>query len=131
MKQEKTNGGTRHPFATGKRSFIVCAVTLLVLGAGCKKDIQPAGEMEVQSMAKKAKAPVIVVQSGSSIQTAVDMATPGMEIKIKSGTYSESIEVNKPNLTLTGEGHVVIQNPGDADKASRCVTMVTALLCKT
>ncbi|MDM7911669.1 MAG: NosD domain-containing protein [Methanotrichaceae archaeon] len=44
---------------------------------------------------------VVAVHEGESIQKAIDAAVPGETIEVYSGTYEESIDVNKP-LTLKG-----------------------------
>jgi len=43
------------------------------------------------------------VQPGASIQEAVDQAQPGDTIRVAPGTYRESVLVELPNLTLTGQ----------------------------
>lgn len=45
----------------------------------------------------------ILVQPGGSIQTAVNNATPGDEILIKPGTYTENIVINTDNLVVRSE----------------------------
>lgn len=115
MTQKKNYGLLcQQDFTVKTLSAFLFAVLLL---AGCQKDIKPgAEEGEIAAMARaKPKAAVMVVNSGSSIQAAVNMAVAGTEIKIRSGIYSESIVIDKPGITLTGEGNVVIQNPGNAD----------------
>jgi len=45
----------------------------------------------------------IQVHPGGSIQEAVDQAQPGDTIRVAPGTYPESVLVELPNLTLTGQ----------------------------
>jgi parallel beta-helix repeat protein len=118
MKQEKTlHIPLRH---TGPcKNFIFLLAASLLLVTGCKKEPVPntANNDKAVSDAMKAKptkAPAMVVQPGTSIQAAVNAAPNGATIKIQPGTYLESIVVNKPGITLTGDGNVVIKNPGDA-----------------
>lgn len=56
----------------------------------------------------------ITVQAGESIQTAIDNATSGQAILVKEGTYDEQLIITK-NITLAGEGEVVISGPTDYD----------------
>ena len=54
----------------------------------------------------------IAVEPGESIQSAIDQASPGDVIEVKSGTYSESIEVNKRLALIgvdTGKGAPLIE----------------------
>jgi hypothetical protein len=46
----------------------------------------------------------ITVSAGDSIQAAVDKANPGDTIKLKSGTFHESVQITKGNVTVTGSG---------------------------
>ena len=48
-----------------------------------------------------APAATITVEPGESIQAAIDKASPGDIIEVRSGTYEEGVDVNKP-LTLIG-----------------------------
>ena len=52
-----------------------------------------------------------------TIQSAVDAARPGDEVRIFGGTYREAVTVSTPGLTLDGApgARVVIENPGGAD----------------
>ena len=45
----------------------------------------------------------IFVQSGGSIQTAVNSSTSGDIITVKPGTYTENIKITKGNLTIRSE----------------------------
>lgn len=45
----------------------------------------------------------IVVQSGESIQQAVNDASPGDVIEIESGTYQETVRVNESDLTIRAQ----------------------------
>ncbi len=45
----------------------------------------------------------IFVQSGGSIQTAVNSANSGDRITVKTGTYTENIKITKGNLTIRSE----------------------------
>jgi hypothetical protein len=58
---------------------------------------------------------VIKVESGESIQAAIDAADPGTTIKIEEGTYKESLQISKDGIKLVGEGkdetHLVPPDP--------------------
>jgi parallel beta-helix repeat protein len=58
---------------------------------------------------------VIEVESGESIQAAIDAAGPGTTIEIEEGTYKESLEIKKDGIKLVGEGrketHIVPPDP--------------------
>jgi nitrous oxidase accessory protein len=73
-------------------------------------------------------AATITVENGESIQAAIEKASPGDVIEVKSGTYKEGIEVTK-TLTIigidSGEGMPVIESEGLIDStvylvADRC-----------
>ncbi|RYZ29963.1 MAG: hypothetical protein EOO10_04490 [Chitinophagaceae bacterium] len=100
------------------RRFLWLLPLMLFLVTACKKDITSdaanAGNETDGKLLSKGK-PTIVVNQGSSIQSAVDAAAPGSVISIKPGVYKESITINKANLTLMGDGKVILQNPGGAE----------------
>ena len=59
-----------------------------------------------------------VPQDHPTIQAAVDAAGAGDVVRIKAGTYSETVFVNtKPNLTILGVGTVVIDGGNAAQPA--------------
>ncbi|GAA4741629.1 right-handed parallel beta-helix repeat-containing protein [Flavisolibacter ginsenosidimutans] len=118
MKQEKCSKAPHNTQADVSKSIIFLLAASLLFVTGCKKELTSnnAESDKAESLAMQAnnaKAPAIVVQPGTSIQAAINAVPNGSVIKILQGTYSESIVVNKPGITLTGEGNVVIQNPGD------------------
>ncbi|RYZ49692.1 MAG: hypothetical protein EOO14_20310, partial [Chitinophagaceae bacterium] len=103
--------------ATRSVTLPLFVAAVFILGS-CKKEGQPdpsGNEAATLQKASSGKRNTIRVNPGTSIQAALDAATPGTVIKIKTGIYRESITVNKPNITLTGEGNVIIENPGTAD----------------
>ncbi|HYG52553.1 MAG TPA: right-handed parallel beta-helix repeat-containing protein, partial [Flavobacteriales bacterium] len=109
-----------HPLAPLRYFIVLLSATLLTFTA-CKKDIRPdniAGNKDVgQDIAQKNSNTVtLVVKLGESIQAAVNAVPDGASIRISPGTYYESVTVNKPGITLTGDGNVVLQNPGTASK---------------
>ena len=61
------------------------------------------------------KSDVVEVESGESIQAAIDAADPGTTIKIEEGTYRESLQISKDGIKLVGEGkeetHIVPPDP--------------------
>jgi hypothetical protein len=55
-------------------------------------------------LAASASAHTIKVSPGHSIQAAIDQAQPGDKVKLRPGTYHESVEIKKNDLTLKGSG---------------------------
>lgn len=66
--------------------------------------------VEVAAIAYEADA---VVKAGESIAAAVNAAENGDVIVVKAGTYAEQIVIENKNLTLIGEGEVVVTGPAD------------------
>jgi parallel beta-helix repeat protein len=63
-------------------------------------------------------ASTVTVSAGSSIQSAVDAASPGTVIFLSPGTYQQTVTVSRPDILLVGlggPGRVVLGNPGGAD----------------
>src|SRR5262245_30480897 len=56
------------------------------------------------ALSMPARAQVIDVQPGDSIQAAVDGAQPGDTIAVAAGTYAESVVIKKDHITLQGSG---------------------------
>ncbi len=85
---------------------------LLLLAAACGRDepTTPTGQPSVRSA---------IVAPGSSIQAAIDAASPGDVIHIQPGLYREALRVDRAGIKLIGQsnaaGTVVLENPGDAD----------------
>ena len=96
--------------------FTVLTVSLIT---SCKKEVLPPVEenpQTVNSQAFQNAKPAITVSAGSSIQAAVNAASPGSIIRINPGVYNEAIVVNTANLQLIGtDDGVIIQNPGDEE----------------
>lgn len=68
-----------------------------------------------------AAADTIWVEPGESIQAAVDQAAPGDTIRIKPGTYNESVSIPWGPLTIVGSGWDKTRiMPGPADPANPC-----------
>ena len=118
MKQETNYSTCKRQPSVVTYSFLWLLSAMLILITACKKEITPDAANAENALSgnssSKAK-PTLVVNPGNSIQSAVDAAAPGSIISIKPGVYKETITVNKANLTLTGVGKVVIQNPGGAE----------------
>ncbi|MFD9814122.1 nitrous oxide reductase family maturation protein NosD [Streptomyces sp. NPDC059080] len=74
-----------------------CLVTMLVTGVAAA----PPGQAD----------PSHTVHPGESIQKAVDAAEPGDTIRLAPGTYRESVRIDKPGLTLRGEGERTVLRP--------------------
>ncbi|CAL9371880.1 hypothetical protein SUDANB176_00886 [Streptomyces sp. enrichment culture] len=61
------------------------------------------------------------VQPGESIQKAVDAAEPGDTVLLSPGTYKESVDITKSNLTLRGHGaHRTVLVPGTDPGKGAC-----------
>ncbi len=54
----------------------------------------------------------ITVHQGESIQAALDAAKPGDLIEVETGTYHESVDINKP-VVLRGVDYPVIDTMGN------------------
>ncbi|MDQ6610308.1 MAG: hypothetical protein M3Y85_10865 [Bacteroidota bacterium] len=99
MKQENNYKSLRSPLTIRASLLVWLLSAILASITACKKEIQSetiVGDETALSKAlsKAAKSPAFIVQPGSSIQAAVNTASPGSVIKIKSGTYTESISIN-------------------------------------
>lgn len=93
-------------------------ITSLFILSGCQKDLgKTEKDMSVlnEQQASLKNKNEIVVHTGNSIQAAVDAAVENTTIKIEPGVYKESIVVNKPHISILGEGDVIIENPGDEE----------------
>ncbi|MEV7773918.1 right-handed parallel beta-helix repeat-containing protein [Kitasatospora sp. NPDC086791] len=62
-----------------------------------------------------------LVQSGESIQQAVDAARPGDTVLVLPGTYRGSVRITTPRLTLVGSGPDSVITPGTG-KENACAT---------
>ena len=65
---------------------------------------------------------IMIVQQGSSIQDALDVAVPGDVIYIEPGIYREALEIGQSDIQVIGlpgkEGEaVILENPGSHKKA--------------
>jgi Periplasmic copper-binding protein (NosD) len=58
-----------------------------------------------------ASADTHIVRPGESIQAAVDAASPGDTVVVKSGTYRESVTIHTHGLTLRAQGRVTLKPP--------------------
>jgi parallel beta-helix repeat protein len=124
MKKTMTNATL--PF----QLLLAVIFTLSLFFMGCKKEALPDVIKQDQPIANSNQQverngpPDIIVTPGSSIQAAVNAASPNSVIHIQPGTYSESIVVDKAGIKLIGlsgpggQG-VIIQNPGDEDDGIR------------
>lgn len=54
-----------------------------------------------------------IVNPGESIQAAIDQARAGDTIKVKAGTYTQQVVLNKDRITLVAHGKVTIQAPNE------------------
>jgi len=52
-----------------------------------------------------------LVQSGDSIQAAVDAASPGDTVVVRAGTYRQSVRIQTDGLTLRAKGRVTVKPP--------------------
>ena len=61
-----------------------------------------ASALALLLVASVAQAAIIEVREGERIQDAVNQATPGDEIRVYPGLYSETVYVDKDDITLRG-----------------------------
>ena len=106
-------------FATPALSMILACITMITFYS-CQKqtEILPAqNDLPGESSSAKMKKADHVVSVETTIQAAVDAASPGDVIHIQPGLYKEAVIVNKPNIKLIGlssSGNaVIIENPGN------------------
>lgn len=108
--------------------LLIGLLILPVFFIGCKKENPLKEPNETISGVSRNSAsegpPDIIVKSGTSIQAAVNAASPGAVIHIEPGVYNEAIVVNKANIKLIGltganNRRVIIQNPGGMDDGIR------------
>ena len=88
-------------------AWVMSMVLLAALPVACKKDSVPG------ILPPSGNTYDITVEAGESIQTAIDSAKAGDKILIKEGTYAEQLMISGKNITLVGEGNVVISGPED------------------
>src|SRR5689334_21160187 len=55
-----------------------------------------------------AAAKTIVVHPGESIQAAVDAASPGDTVQVKSGKYAETVAITTDRITLKTKGATIV-----------------------
>ncbi|MET8771923.1 right-handed parallel beta-helix repeat-containing protein [Streptomyces sp. NPDC004658] len=94
-----------------KKTFLSVA-TVMVVGAGA---VATAGTAHA--------ATVRTVSPGQSIQAAVDAAQPGDTVQLTAGTYQESVQVEKDNITIKGAGsgpNGTVIKPPAAFPANHC-----------
>src|SRR5262245_11900448 len=64
-----------------------------------------AARLAVELLEDRSLLSSVTIGPGDSIQAAVDAATPGTTIYLRSGTYLQSVVVNKPDIAIVGLGH--------------------------
>jgi parallel beta-helix repeat protein len=123
MKQTTSTSSQFNPRQSTGYSLFILILTLLIL-SGCKKDdseFKHTKQSIIKNLLKNAeKNPTYIVHAGSSIQAAIDAASPYSVIKIEPGVYKEALVIAKKGIVLIGanEGsklEVVIENPGDEE----------------
>lgn len=106
-------------FLQGRTLIMLLLSVSFFLLFSCKKEIQQTEQSMRQNESDDAIIATKVVQSGSSIQSAIDAAEAGAVIKIEPGVYKEAIKISKANITIIGISKagedVVIENPGDEE----------------
>lgn len=86
---------------------VICSGTLIATAGGV------AGQ---EAATPQSNVSTVTVQSGESIQAAINNANPGDTVEIRSGTYEQRIVVNK-SLTLSGSDDTILDgnNLGDVN----------------
>ena len=104
------------------RKIIFITILTALFITACKKEIQPIALDNPQTESSRAvqtRRANIIVNTGGSIQAAVDAAASGDVIQIQPGTYKEAIVINKAGIKLVGLSNgangVIIENPGDEE----------------
>ena len=82
---------------------------IVVVGAGCA-----IAGLTVASRAS-AGSDIHVVHPGESIQDAVDAASPGDTVVVRSGTYRQDVQIHTNGLTLRAHGSVTLEPPHYGD----------------
>ncbi len=96
------------------RNGLLALLALAAAACGPASPTPNAATVPLDPAALAAARPDAVVQSGGSIQAAIDAAHPGSVIFVEAGAYAEALTVSKP-LALVGLGAgAVLQNPGSA-----------------
>lgn len=115
MKQKQQHSGLYGRWPAGGTCFVYMVAATLLL-TSCQKEMTPPAQNNNDAAVHKqsSRVPDLVVQAHGSIQAALDSAAAGATIKIQAGTYREAITINKPGITLVGDGDVTLQNPGGA-----------------
>ncbi len=105
-------------FASAVFRIVLACITMITFYS-CQKQIESLpveGSASLEVSSSKMKKADHVVSVESTIQAAVDAASPGDVIHIKPGLYKEAVIVNKPNIKLVGlsdnGNSVIIENPG-------------------
>ncbi len=96
-KASKLNHSKFSTFKNGWLLLLIAFIAMVI--SGCKKGFSPPCDNKDFS---KGKSKDLIVHKGSSIQKAVDAASPGQTIWIEAGTYNEAVSVKKPNISLIG-----------------------------
>ncbi len=119
MKQVKGYKSQNNWGGSSMKFYCCLFVSTLLIATSCRKEMtlenSQANDALILRQSQNAKAIIVFVQPGNSIQAAVTNAGAGTIIKIQPGTYKENIVVDKPGITVSGEGDVVIENPGGKD----------------
>ena len=98
-------------------AILISTGTLFLLS--CKKEIEQQQDTPVAQM-KTHSGAVFTVQSGQSINDAVNAAPANSIIRVEPGLYLEAINFDKPGMQIIGTGEgVIIQNPGGENNGIR------------
>lgn len=77
------------------------------------------------SVPASSAATVVRVDPGESIQAAIDKAKPGTTIKLGEGTYKESVNISKNDISIEGQGRsktkIEVPASGDLPAGAGCV----------
>src|SRR5262245_47882046 len=87
---------------------------------------RPTLQLDIEPLEDRCVPASVTLGPGDSIQAAVDAAAPGTTIYLRSGTYSQSVVINTPDIGLVGLGRhkpVIVDPAGAGDGADNGISV--------